>query len=233
MLFVVLAALWQGCSKEEESLPASSIVFNLEYTVDSQPLLFDTLRYVNDAGNPYSVLRLEYFLTDIRLVRSEGGEERIYVFQYVNAGDPATNRFTIGNIPDGNYSGIRFNIGVDTAHNIPGGLPNNVPNNNMEWPVLMGGGYHFMKFEGYFTAQDTLYGFAMHLGRNENLVKVELLSPLSFNHQENQVTLVMNLNEWFRNPAVYDFNTDGNYSMSDSLAMNKLMQNGSDVFTRR
>jgi len=39
----------------------------------------------------------------------------------------------------------------------------------------------------------------------------------------------MNMNEWFKNPAVYDFNMDGNYSMSSMMAMEKLMMNGADV----
>ena len=232
-VLIVMAVGGQGCKKDDESLPASSVVFHLEYAVDSQSMLFDTLLYLNDAGNRYSINRLEYFLTQIRLVRTDGSEEVIKAYQYVNAADPATNRFSAENIPEGNYIGIRFNIGVDSAHNVTRGLPNNVPNNNMEWPLLMGGGYHFMKLEGHFLDQDTLYGYALHLGRNENRVEVEIISPLSFRHEEVNVTLVMNLNEWFRNPDLYDFTLDGNYSMSDSLAMHKLKRNGADVFTRR
>lgn len=40
----------------------------------------------------------------------------------------------------------------------------------------------------------------------------------------------MNLNEWFRNPFIYDFNIDGNYSMGSSAAMAKLKANGVDIF---
>jgi hypothetical protein len=41
----------------------------------------------------------------------------------------------------------------------------------------------------------------------------------------------MNVAEWFKNPAIYDFNADGNYSMNSMAAMLKLKNNGTDVFT--
>jgi uncharacterized protein YwgA len=41
----------------------------------------------------------------------------------------------------------------------------------------------------------------------------------------------MNINEWYANPAVYDFEVDGNYSMGLSAAMLKLSKNGKDVFS--
>jgi len=226
------AVAWQGCTTEEETGPSSTLAFTISYQVDGLPLLFDTLLYTNDAGNPYSVYKLEYFLTQISLVRLDGSEVIVKDYQYLSAGDPATNHFVIENVPEGNFYGIRFNIGVDPAHNVTGGLPNTEDNNNMEWPVPMGGGYHHMKLEGHFMLHDTLYGFAMHLGKNENLVKVKIMSPVAINHSNVNYGMVMNLNEWFRNPSVYDFNTDGNYSMSDTLAMHKLSANGTDVFTR-
>jgi hypothetical protein len=43
-------------------------------------------------------------------------------------------------------------------------------------------------------------------------------------------TMTMNLNEWFRNPAIYDFNVDGSSSMGSMSAMMKLAMNGPDVF---
>ena len=43
----------------------------------------------------------------------------------------------------------------------------------MAWPTAMGGGYHFMKVEGhYLDTSNTIQGFAIHLGKNNNLVNV-------------------------------------------------------------
>jgi hypothetical protein len=188
--------------------------------------------YFNDAGNHYSVYRLVYYLSQISLIKSDNSTILLKDYQYLDASVDSTNQFSIKKVPDGNYIGICFNIGIDSVHNITGALPNTTDNLNMEWPVLMGGGYHFMKLEGHFSDTSGLPGFNMHLGRNVNLVPVKIYSPVSFNHNNLTYRLSMNLNEWFRNPSVYDFNIDGNYSMNNMMAMQKLCLNGTDVFTR-
>lgn len=242
-LFVLLLSVvfLYGCKREqvtEELQPtpvASSLSMYIGYRVDAYPLIWDSLMYYNDAGNHYSVSHLEYFLTQISLIKPDSSKVLIKDYQYLNAATASTNQFTINNVPEGYYIGISFNIGIDSVHNVTGGLPNNTANNNMAWPDPMGGGYHFMKFEGDFLRNDTLYGFTMHLGKNENLVRVKIFSPVIFDHSNVNYTMIMNLNEWFRNPTIpppgYDFNTDGSSSMGDSLAMAKLALNGTHVFS--
>jgi hypothetical protein len=241
LLFVAIClGLLSSCktdTKEAGPQPTpvtSSMLFKISYAVDAYPLIFDSLMYYNDAGNHYSVTHLEYFLSQISLIKSDSSPVLIKDYQYLNADLAKTNQFTITDIPEGNYIGVTFNIGVDAAHNVTGGLPNISENNFMEWPVPMGGGYHFMKFEGDFLRNDTLFGFTLHLGRNENLVKVNMYSPVSLTHSTMNYTLVMNVNEWFRNPASappgYDLIVDGSSSMGDSLAMAKLALNGTHVF---
>lgn len=103
----------------------------------------------------------------------------------------------------------------------------------MAWPDAMGGGYHFMKMEGYFLDKSGLNknGYAMHLGNNFNLIKVDINIPISITGETQNKTLTMNINEWYKNPSFYDFEIDGNYSMGVPNAMSKLAQNGKDVFT--
>ena len=45
--------------------------------------------------------------------------------------------------------------------------------------------------------------------------------------------MTMNVNEWFKNPNIYNFNTDGVFTMGDTILMKKLLQNGADVFYSR
>jgi hypothetical protein len=227
--------LFVSCRKDKVEDPqptpvASSVQFRINYEVDGSSFIFDSLIYQNNAGNNYSVYLLQYFLTQVSLIKADSSMVLISSCQYLDAALPSTNQFTVNGIPDGNYIGISFIIGVDSLHNLTGGLPNNAENNNMEWPDAMGGGYHFMKFEGHFLSHDTLYGFNMHLGQNGNQVPVKLFDSMSFNHSGMTYNMTMNLNEWFRNPAVFDFNTDGNYTMNNMMAMQKLSMNGTDVF---
>jgi hypothetical protein len=87
-----------------------------------------------------------------------------------------------------------------------------------------------MKLEGLFHDCTSLFGFAMHLGNNPYVVPVTLNRSLPHNGTADTLRLNMNINEWFENPYIYDFNVDPNYSMGIDTAMMKLSRNGKDVF---
>lgn len=233
LLFVLLISIF-SCKKNDSNPVASryKIDFRVHYTIDGNLLLKDTLIYTNDAGNKYSVSRLEYYISAIKLLKQDGAFESEDV-HYVNFNKEATNSFSLENIPAGNYTGISLILGLDSVHNITNALPPTQENNAMAWPDMMGGGYHFMKLEGYFMDIDPNApenGYAIHLGRNANIVKIN--KQINFNVESNKtLNLTMNINEWFRNPNKYDFNTDGNYSMNNKAALAKLAANGTDVFS--
>jgi len=235
IIISLLLSVLYSCKKDDDSnvVPTvpNSLVMSVNYEVDGQPLMLDTIIYANDAGNNYSVSRLWYYLSRIALVNSDSTLLPIKDYVFVDAFRVATNQFTISGVPNGHYIGIKFNIGLDSVQNLTNGLPATTDNLNMEWPVPMGGGYHFMKFEGHASDSAGNYGFAMHLGRNEYLVENVIWTHIQIASGQSNINLLMNLNEWFRNPEVYDFNIDGNYSMGVMSAMMKLSNNGVDAFT--
>lgn len=229
---IVVIAFFFSCKKEEVAVPdkTGNVDFTINYEADGQPVYTDTIRYPIDAGYFISVVTLKYYLSEIKLIRSDGIVVPVKEYQYVSLKDSLTNRFTCGSILQGSYKGISFNIGVDSVHNVSDGLAITNDNIDMIWPIPMGGGYHFLKFEGYFTDSTGSFGYAMHIGKNENLINVQLDTNFTIGESVVNLPLIMNLNEWFRNPYIYDFNVDGNYSMSSSSAMAKLKANGVDVF---
>lgn len=231
--FTVVGINFSSCKKDVIKPKPGSIKFAMEYVVDNNSLLFDTILYTNAAGNKYSVNHLEYFLSGFTFNKSDGSSHKSTSVFYINAQKPLTNSISIDNLPQGSYSSISFYLGLDSNTNKTNFLPNTLDNINMAWPDAMGGGYHFMKMEGYFLnkAGSQKDGYAMHLGRNNNLVKIDLNVPLIITDDVQTKILTMNINEWYKNPAVYDFETDGNYSMGLPNAMSKLTQNGKDVFT--
>ena len=48
---------------------------------------------------------------------------------------------------------------------------------------------------------------------------------------DNHIDLNMNIDHWFCNPNLYDFNTYGSAIMQNQEAQNKLKENGNDVFS--
>jgi hypothetical protein len=237
IFFLASMALITSCSKDDDDdnapvAPKDEFVFiNLNYEVDGQALLFDTIIYTNDAGSQYGVSRMLYYVSQVSLIKPDSSLLQIKNYQYVDARNSGTNQIAVKNVIKGSYIGLRFNIGLDSAQNITNALPLTTENLNMEWPVPMGGGYHFMKFEGHASDSTGNYGFAMHLGLNAYLVQCTVFAPIQVSSGDTNIDLVMNLNEWFRNPEIYDFNVDGNYSMGVMSAMLKLKNNGTDVFT--
>lgn len=153
-------------------------------------------------------------------------------YHYVDAMNSSSNLLVLKDVPVGNYIGISFNIGLDSAQNISDGLPATTDNVNMKWPNPMGGGYHFLKLEGYYKDTTATPGYAMHLGTNSCLVPIKLFKPINVTTDSKiPLGLVMNINEWYKNPTTFDFNKDGNYIMGNAAAMKKITDNGRDVFS--
>lgn len=236
LLYLLFAVgIFYGCRKvddidDKQTAPSvSTLTLNIQHKVDSLPFLPDTLMYQNAAGNQYRVTRLEYFISRVVLTSPEG-DITVDSIYYVNAKTGVGNQIVLRDIPRRHYSGMKFYIGLDSVHNISNSLPPTVENQAMAWPDPMGGGYHFMKMEGHFTDSAALPGFAIHLGRNPNLTEVVITRLIHAEEANETLSLIMNLNEWFTNPYVYNLKTDGSYTMNNMAAMQKISTNGRDVF---
>ena len=101
-----------------------------------------------------------------------------------------------------------------------------------------------MKLNGkYQTPESLLAPLAIHLGRGQNeghtefydnSFTVELPIELDVYHgHDYPLGLVMNINQWFRDPVVYDFNTFGSAIMQNQQAQQTLKRNGHNVFSTK
>ena len=220
------------------------ITFRLNHSVDGAPLVLNDMRYTNEAGNNYSVITLVYYISDITLHKTDGSKVKKKGLHYRDIDDATTATYTVTGIPDGEYSGISFVFGLDSVTNQTGNLPNEDVHNNMEWPVPLGGGYHYMKLEGrYRDTANQITSYNTHMGRgrmiangdttfHENFINTELLnSALTVSEDGWEIELIMNLNEWYKNPNAYNFNTFGSAIMMNQNAQQTLKENGADIFS--
>ncbi len=238
LIILPLMAGLLSCAKEENDPPANpptpvapaATTLRVEHYIDDAPLLYDTVLYVTEAGHAYSVSRLEYYISGIRLMTEDCCDEDPVVPGpfYINALN--NTAFDLGALPPGNYTGAELLLGLAPDMNITGALPNTLENVNMAWPTPMGGGYHFMKFEGHFLNAGTPTGYAMHLGRNENLPTCLAVGAFQLDNTARTLVLRFNLNEVFRAPHTYDLST-GSYSMGSMMLMSLLRDNCIDAFT--
>lgn len=241
LVMVACLALFSACRKTDDN---GVINLQIDYTVNDGPLVCDTLRYVNEAGNRFMITEVQWFLSRLELQNEKGewiafGEgDNLY---YLDTDLPTTHLLRSRTLPVGNYQALRFTFGLNEEDNRTGRFPN-PPESNMFWPEPLGGGYHYMKLNGRWVNDgDTLAPMNIHLGvgQNETLTEFypnyfEVILPLELELRAGEpaeVRLTMVIDNWFRHPHVYDFRTDGTAIMQNQNALAKLKENGHDVFT--
>jgi hypothetical protein len=228
LLFISLAL--GSCNRNDDPPPVGSLTLHLVHFVDNKSLIWDSLMYTNAANELYSVNTLQYYVSGIRLYRNQQLLFDTDTVLYVDA--HKENTLTITNTPAGQYDSVALFVGVDPLYNHHGKLDASSENILMEWPDAMGGGYHFLKFEGHWKSSGGTIGFAMHIGTDACLVAAGAKAALQVKSTENNTyILTMNINEWLMHPHTYSFSADGVYTMGNTALMEKIKANGADIFT--
>ncbi len=238
-MFVVLALLCSACTHE----PSGLIKLNFSFVVDNDSLRLDTCMYRNAAGNLYEVNDVQFFISHVRLETTSGEIVEIVDNQGIHYTDiriPGTLSWSIADeLPAEEYKSITFVFGLEGAQNSTGFFPN-PPENNMSWPDVLGGGYHYMKINGrWIDGSGVRQPFNLHSGKiatdngfADNTFTVTLpLSQFAVGKNSSaDLTLQMNVNAWFSNPYLFDFNVFGGSIMQNREAQEVLRANGRDVF---
>lgn len=220
----------QACKKDHEK-DHGTIALSFHFNVDGAALKTGDTLYSHPAGYKFGVSRLLFYISNISLKDAQGNWHANHGAFLINGLSNSSQTIELPDMPYSNYKGIRFMIGLDTSTNKTDALPSTAENLNMAWPDGMGGGYHFMKLEGSFADSTGLKGYAMHIGMNGYSTAIDLPNKeILLNGDKSTCNLQMNVAEWFKNPALYDFRKDGNYIMGNAVPMKKISDNGRDVF---
>lgn len=235
-VFVLLVFFFVSCKKDKIPSIASSgeIRIVLGHHVDGTPLMIDTIRWQNQAGETYGIDRLQYYLSNLRFYNNGKLVHTSNTVRYIDAFIDSTCTFSIPLVgaTTGPCDSVAFLLGLDTSQNISFSLPPTIENSDMGWPDNMGGGYHFIKLEGYWRDGSMVTGFALHVGRNGYTIPMGCRCNVDITNATTRLLpLSMNVNEWFRTPANYSFASDGAYSMNNMALMRKLCTNATDVFS--
>ena len=222
--------LLNACSNSDSD--RGEIHVNFDHVIAGAELVPSEIRYTNAAGNEYAITRLEYIVSDIILETTAGKRVDLTEVHYRNALSNATRSLS-AHIPGGEYSVLHFTFGIDGGKNETGALPSLEHFNNMAWPSPMGGGYHYMRMEGLFRIPDGEGSFLTHTGPSAGAdfsFDVSLPLHLSVNGGSWGITVVMDINQWYDAPTVYDFNDRGSI-MGNADAQFTLQENGTAAFS--
>lgn len=219
-----------------------SVTIQLEHRVGGLPLgesMVDT-PFTNAAGNAFGVTRLVYFLSDVTLTPRGGAPAVAAGAHYVDHEEPATREIELS-LEEGvsELASLTFTFGLPPEANVSGAFVT-APESLMEWPESMGGGYHYMKLEGFWSHGDgEVVPFKAHSGAaggTDYSVAVELdAAGLVVEGDALHLRLIMNVEQWFEGPNLWDFRerfTPPMYGiMHDAAAQRSLQQNGATVFS--
>lgn len=225
---VFVLVLFSCKRKDEVEIPKNNVQLNWKHTFNSNDITEDSLAFLNVFGDTLSVSRVTYFLSDFKLI----GEQTTYQSGNVVLLDLFGNKnlsFNLENVPSGHYHTLEMTFGLDSLVNVFGLIQNSIDHNEMFWPVSMGGGYHFMKFEGHYLDSGRIKGYAMHIGKNGNQIRYSMPIQLDIpNHKF--IDFEVHLDEWLKNPYGYRFTKDGAFTMAYDDLMRLIVGNGKDVF---
>lgn len=233
LMAMVAPFIFFSCADSGDEGDAGTVTVLLDHEVNGHPLALNEPQYTNAAGNNYSISRLEYIVTDFRLEKENGASVELKDHHYVNPEDVSTRDFTATGIASGSYSALSFNLGIPGEDNITGSLPNEMQYNNMAWPQPMGGGYHYMKLEGSYSAGEDEGSFLVHTGPSgggDYSISAAFPLAVEIDGGDWEMRIVMNVDEWFKNPNVYDFVGRG-MIMGNQDAQTILQENGNSVFS--
>jgi hypothetical protein len=253
-LILIVPFLIISCKdKKEDAEVNGKINIHFDHNVNGNPLEVDTLKYINAAGNPYLISEIQYFISDVILYKGDGTSQLIDAkkdIHYVDTDLPETHTWEVfDGIPAGHYDSIAFTFGIsqDKNHSF---MFVNPPESFMFWPEYLGGGYHYMKLNGkwledgqtvqttpfnchlgigqiYFNYPDSIIGFI----HNDFRVSLPGSSFDMGSGEKKQINLTMNIENWFKEPHIYDFDVWGSYTMQNQEAMQTLRENGHNVFS--
>lgn len=129
-------------------IPAKGKVsIRFEHFVGDACLQLDAGKYQNALGQSYTVSKFRYYVSNIRLIRREGKAFQSKGYYLVDEEAPDSKKILLPDVPDGEFTGMEFTLGVDSARNCSGLQTGALdPVNGMFW--AWNTGYVFMKMEG-------------------------------------------------------------------------------------
>src|SRR5205085_3433926 len=139
--------------------------FSFSAFVNKTALVPNTKWYKNTSNEIFTVTKLKYYITNVKLHREDGlvftEEDSYHLIKHVDS--LSATAFSIKNLPPGNYNGMEFLIGVDSLRNVSGVQTGALDvNNQMFWS--WNSGYIFFKMEGDYVSDSVPDGsqFAIH-----------------------------------------------------------------------
>lgn len=178
---MLLAAFSLTACKEEDHVHASedidpnrkgNIMIEFDNRVGNLNLVLDSMFYYNSYNQNYSISKFDYFISNIVLINENGSKYIVpqdSSYFLLKESNSSSREINLNNVPEGNYTGIEFIVGVDSLRNTmsldkrTGALDPGGEAAGMYW--TWNSGYIFVKMEGKFVDTTAVpQMFLYHIG---------------------------------------------------------------------
>ena len=243
--FTLICFLGVSCSDDDNDTQATvTIGFKFTHSWDETAMSntdFNEFKFITANQDLISIERLRYVISDVSFTRIDGELIEFDIYNLIDLTNNAGLNYTPNiSIPRGDYSNVSFTFGFDNEDNAENYLDLNAASFNV--PEMLGGGYHYMQFDGKFiNSSDEEQGFNYHAIRavdnpgpnptfpQDTFITVNL-GPMSLS-SDIELSIDMNVAEWFKNPNLWDLNIFNSVLMPNSEAQILMFENGQSVFS--
>lgn len=223
-----------SCRKDLDAKCKSYTRVNVFNVIGENEFHLDST-YTNGAGEAYNAYMLKYYISHMKLVNENGERIELYEHELIDHSVPTSLQLDQVEIPDGHYTSLEFNLGVDSLHNHSGDQAGDLdPMYGMIW--TWNTGYIFFKHEGYFTSSTsgTEQPLIYHYGTDRALAPISLPIELHVEGNKSIIQLQFDLNKLYSNPNTIAFTGNNNHqsiSAGDIPWINELRANFPNAFS--
>jgi len=243
VLILLTTFAFFSCGEDNDDNVKASADVNFKFMhtwdntiIDSSNLTSQTVTNAN--GETMNMVRLRYLVSRFELVNNNGTTYAFEGYKFTDLEDSSTYNFTpINNtIPTGTYT-LKFVWGFNEADNIDGEYTD-LNSASWNWPAMLGGGYHFLQFDGMYNVDTTPSPFNFHNGTarvsmnnfEQNFATINLETQIIINNS-GTINVTMNIAEFFKNPNNWNLNVLDTPLMPNYTAQKMMQQNVMSVFS--
>lgn len=134
-----LGSLLLGSCNDKDNDPAAepqTSVFSieLENTVGNRSLNLDTDTYTTLAGDQFKISTFKYYLSNLELLKADGSALALpNTYFLVDQAHKESTKLELSDVPTGDYTGLRFVVGVDSARTKAGSFGGVLEDSNGMW----------------------------------------------------------------------------------------------------
>ena len=237
-LLILILILVTRCSEEKECCVQPQFTITLNFThhwngLKITPQDFNELKFTNENGERLSIERLRYLVSNISLINGKN-------YHLIDVGENSGTSITIPELTNESYA-LSFRFGFSDEDNTDGTYLD-LNSVSFSVPGMLGGGYHFMQFDGkYIDNNNEASGFNYH-----TIKAVDRTDPNNLKFEDTsfevnlgtievasnpEIEIKMNLAEWFKNPNTWNLNELNTVLMPNFEAQKMMRANGDTVFS--